>query len=173
MRRCGSGVVSAFVSNLVKENAVMLCTDVNRSATETTRSVVHSTKSDFVCADLLACIQPRQQFSLVVFNPPYVPTDEEEYQRSLRDRDIFASWAGGRNGRQVTDRFLADVGPYLANDGVMYLVLIDLNDVTDTLDYARKYGLLGTIAAKRLSGIELLYVLRFSKISAIRESATF
>lgn len=106
----------------------------------------------------------KSQLSVIIFNPPYVPTDQDEFQRALTQRDISASWAGGCNGREVIDRFLEQVPSYLCDDGVVYLVVIDINNVPDTLEFARKHALHGTIVAERSAGIEKLYVLRLYKI---------
>jgi release factor glutamine methyltransferase len=43
---------------------------------------------------------------LQVFNPPYVPTPDEEVERG----GIAAAWAGGYKGRVVIDRVLEQVG---------------------------------------------------------------
>lgn len=50
-----------------------------------------------MCCDATAHLQ--------LFNPPYVPTPDEEV---LRD-GIARAWAGGHMGRRVTDRLLAQV----------------------------------------------------------------
>ena len=41
---------------------------------------------------------------------------------------IQASWAGGRKGREVIDRFLPQVRHLLSPNGVLYLVTIEEND---------------------------------------------
>lgn len=43
-------------------------------------------------------------------------------------RGIEASWAGGRRGREVTDRFLSAVPQLLSTEGVFYLITIAEND---------------------------------------------
>ena len=65
----------------------------------------------------------RHKVDLLIFNPPYVPTPPEEMNRV----DIYASWAGGEDGREIIDRFLPTVEELLAPSGVFFLVLIEDN----------------------------------------------
>eukprot|EP00359_Climacostomum_virens_P004540 CAMPEP_0204900898 /NCGR_PEP_ID=MMETSP1397-20131031/2752_1 /ASSEMBLY_ACC=CAM_ASM_000891 /TAXON_ID=49980 /ORGANISM="Climacostomum Climacostomum virens, Strain Stock W-24" /LENGTH=179 /DNA_ID=CAMNT_0052069135 /DNA_START=355 /DNA_END=890 /DNA_ORIENTATION=- len=47
---------------------------------------------------------------VVICNPPYVVTSDEEYREGQALGDITASWAGGANGRMFINAFLKDVG---------------------------------------------------------------
>jgi release factor glutamine methyltransferase len=48
----------------------------------------------------------RHSVDLLIFNPPYVPTNTEEVDSAQCITDIAGSWAGGVNGMHVTDVFL-------------------------------------------------------------------
>lgn len=48
----------------------------------------------------------RHGVDIIVFNPPYVPTVEDEASGAQHGRDIQGSWAGGSDGMQVTEHFL-------------------------------------------------------------------
>lgn len=48
----------------------------------------------------------RHQVDIVLFNPPYVPTEYEEAQMAQQAGSISGAWAGGYDGMQVTDTFL-------------------------------------------------------------------
>lgn len=71
-------------------------------------------------------------FDIILFNPPYVPTSQEELDAAVQQKDpITAAWCGGPRGRVVLDRFLSMLPKYLACPGRCYLVLIRENDVDD------------------------------------------
>lgn len=112
---------------------------------------------------MFSAFKPGIQFEIIVFNPPYVPTDDNELQRALESRDISASWAGGREGRQVIDIFLDEFIRFLAKDGVMYLVLLEANKPIEVIEKANRAGFLVRTVMKRKAGIEQLYVLRFQQ----------
>lgn len=44
---------------------------------------------------------------LLIFNPPYVPTEDQELEDAQHEAKIAGSWAGGAVGMDVTDRLLA------------------------------------------------------------------
>ncbi|MDX1534805.1 MAG: HemK2/MTQ2 family protein methyltransferase, partial [Thermoplasmata archaeon] len=60
-------------------------------------------------------------FDVIAFNPPYLP---------LKPRGgwLDRAWSGGKNGEEVILRFLRNVGPFMAEDGVVYLLLSSQNE---------------------------------------------
>lgn len=83
-------------------------------------------KIDIVQDDLLGALMPRLQgaVDILVCNPPYVPTPDEEVGRG----GIAAAWAGGDRGRVVVDRLLPLVPRVLSPRGVLYLVTVPENE---------------------------------------------
>lgn len=49
------------------------------------------------------------QVDVLLFNPPYVPTEEEELYDAQEKARIAGSWAGGALGMDITDLLLAQV----------------------------------------------------------------
>lgn len=83
---------------------------------------------------------------ILLFNPPYVPTETEESSCAQNSADIAGSWAGGTGGMEVTDRLLQDVEVssfpvfwdtvddasqgLLSPQGRFYLVALKQNDIS-------------------------------------------
>lgn len=164
---CGSGEVSQNLTSIIS-NGLYFCTDVNIRAAEKTKQLLwkNSTTSqrpEVILCDLFSAFRPGVLFDVIMFNPPYVPTDKEEFDRAIRTRDLSASWAGGRDGREVIDRFLVDFIPFLRNGGFAYLVVLLVNDPHHISTLTESRGFTTTIVLKRRAGMEHLYILRFRK----------
>ena len=56
----------------------------------------------------------KNSVDILLFNPPYVPTESEEAYHAQSGMTLPGSWAGGTDGMQVTDLFLPDVPVSLA-----------------------------------------------------------
>ncbi|XP_076579922.1 methyltransferase N6AMT1 [Chaetodon auriga] len=159
----GSGVVSAFLASVVGPSAFYLCTDVNPAAAQCTAETAscNSISLQPVLTSLVECLLPRLggKVDVLLFNPPYVVTPSEE----VGGTGIEAAWAGGRRGREVTDRFLPLVAQLLSSKGLFYLVAIAENDPEEIIRLLGQSGLRGESCLSTRAGNERLSVLRFHR----------
>jgi release factor glutamine methyltransferase len=97
---------------------------MNQHAVETTQATLeaHGIHADVTATDTVSGLEKRLagMADVVVVNPPYVPTPEEE----IEIKGIAASWAGGLNGHQVIDRILP-VCELLSEKGCMYMIVLE------------------------------------------------
>ena len=95
----GSGVVATYLAKLTRNN--VLAVDINEAACALTMRAAEANgaRVDVVRGDLCGALRSYSVDALV-FNPPYVPTEDEE----VGGNGIEASWAGGLRGRRVLDR---------------------------------------------------------------------
>ncbi len=88
----------------------------------------------------------KEKYDLIVFNPPYLPGSPKTM--------IERSWLGGRDGREVIERFLSEVRRYLKVNGSFFLVLSSINKPDDLI---KKFHL-RIIKRKKLFFEELICV---------------
>lgn len=94
---------------------------------------------------------------LLIFNPPYVATEQDECNL----RNLTASWAGGKNGMEVTWRFIEQANILLSPKGQFYLVLEKVNNPFNVIDeIEKKYPINCKVILDRKCGIEHLYIIR-------------
>jgi release factor glutamine methyltransferase len=75
-------------------------------------------------------------FDVVVFNPPYLPTDPDE----AGDDWMEVALSGGEDGREVIDPFLESVGRVLAPDGYVLLLVSTLTNLEAVRETAAGVG---------------------------------
>ncbi|XP_042532959.1 methyltransferase N6AMT1 isoform X1 [Dipodomys spectabilis] len=159
----GSGVVSAFLASMIGPQALYMCTDINPDAAACTLETARCNKVQIqpIITDLVKGLLPRlkEKVDLLVFNPPYVVTPPEE----VGSQGIEAAWAGGRDGREVMDKFFPLASDLLSPRGLFYLVTIKENNPGEILKTLNTKGLQGTTALSRQAGQEILSVLKFTK----------
>ena len=205
----GSGVVSAHVLNLLSLHGhprpISLCIDISpiacnaslRTATANNRSRSNFA-IDAICSDLLGSFLPRIQnnVDLLIFNPPYVPTPDDEVisqamahslsqslssstisnsenksstnALNLESHFLTASWAGGERGRRVLDRALPQIAESLSRPyGRAYIVLVEENDPEQIAKEAIVYGLKMKIVKRTKAKNENLLVVLFTIASVV------
>ncbi|KAI6184472.1 MTS domain-containing protein [Aphelenchoides bicaudatus] len=164
---CGSGVVSTFVGllpGLQAQLPVFICTDLNPNAlacsSQTAQLNERPNMLNFVNCNLVDALNANNLIDVLIFNPPYVPTNEEAGD------NLEHCYAGGPQGRNAVDRLLPQIPSLLSQpNGVFYLVALHQNDIDQLCSSMIDKGIKGTVFTKRRCGIELLYIIKFTWIS--------
>lgn len=128
------GTGSGYVAGTVAETtgARVLGSDINPHACRRAREA----GVEAVRADLVAPFRDAA-FDLVTFNPPYLPTAEEEERDDWMERAL----SGGESGREVVDPFLDTVRRVLSPEGRVLLLVSSLTGIDAVRDRARSNGL--------------------------------
>lgn len=156
----GSGTVITYLAQLLTSldiKSSFLAIDINPIACEVTKQTARCNNChvDVVQADLVSTIRPRS-IDILLFNPPYVPTPNEE----ISGTGIEVSWAGGEDGRVVIDRLLPMVSSVLSATGVFYMILVEENKPKEVVRELGDLGFASNIVLKRRASNELLMVLK-------------
>ncbi|XP_053676024.1 uncharacterized protein LOC128726251 [Anopheles nili] len=176
----GSGILITALSKCFPAGSChCIGVDINPDACRMTckTAQLNRTSLDVVNMNLLDGVRSGS-IDLLVFNPPYVPTGStasslEEHIEEFRSPDsqrLVHSWAGGTDGRAVTDLVLADLNRILSADGVFYLLLLKENKPNEVLERVHSDGFQGCILKERRIRGEHLYVLRIQRINCPSQS---
>ena len=90
------------------QHAFCLAIDINDLAAESTYLTAQHNNIpvfDVIQDDLFRAFRWREAIDVLLFNPPYVPTESSE----VGSHGIEAAWAGGIDGREVIDRVLPQI----------------------------------------------------------------
>ncbi|MCX9010324.1 MAG: class I SAM-dependent methyltransferase [Candidatus Methanoperedens sp.] len=148
---CGSGIVSAVIK--ANTGAKVIGIDINPYAARCTKE----NGIEAVRGDLLGCIKGR--FDIILFNPPYLPTAEEE-----RTRDwLNAALDGGYDGKRTIYRFLEDAGNCLARGGKILMLVSSLTGIEEVKSRMRALGYAVEERRQERFSFEILTVIAAAK----------
>jgi release factor glutamine methyltransferase len=158
----GCGILAIFATEKAAE---VVAVDINpyavHCAKENAKANHVGGKILFVQGDLFAPIKMAEQFDLILFNAPYLPSKDVQSESWLE-----RAWAGGQKGRQVIDRFACESPKYLKKGGSILLVQSTLSDVSETLHRFREGGLEADVSARRaLPFFETIVIVKAKRLS--------
>ena len=138
----GSGIVAMYASRLTDRITV---TDINSDAcllAERNFKDNNIKNIEILFGNLFEPVKTRK-FDVILFNTPYLPTEEDE----VIDDTINYAFDGGLNGRKVIDIFLNEVGNHLNDGGIVQMIQSSLSDNQKTLDRLDELGFIAEIKA--------------------------
>ncbi|KKH94157.1 modification methylase HemK [Methanosarcina sp. 1.H.T.1A.1] len=149
----GSGFVSAVLRTNVKGIRV-LATEINPHAA----SCAKANGVEVIRTDLFRGLKPENRktsFDLILFNPPYLPTSEEEKVPGW----LNYAFDGGASGRETLDRFLDEVRNYLSPGGKILVLISSITGLEAVKEKMEKMGFkVDVVGRKKISFEELMVV---------------
>lgn len=116
---------------------------------------------DFRQGDLFEPINEGEKFSIIIFNAPYLPTDETDRDRT----HLTISWDGGPTGRDVIDRFISSSANFTKKGGRILLIQSDLAGIEKTVEKFSSVGFKARVVARRKLFFETIILLRAERES--------
>ena len=115
----GTGFVSSVL--LANANVELTATDINPHAARCAKS----NSIEMIRTDMFNGLKVESCFDMIIFNPPYLPTSDDEKVPGW----LNYAFDGGRDGRMAVERFLDHVCGYLVSDGVILLLVSSLTGI--------------------------------------------
>jgi release factor glutamine methyltransferase len=148
---CGSGIVPAVIK--ANTGAKIAGIDINPDAAKCTKE----NGIDAIRGDMLSCIKGK--FDMIIFNPPYLPTSEEERTGGW----LNTALDGGDDGRRVIYRFLEEAGRCLAGKGKLLLLVSSLSGIEEVKSKMKALGYTVEIKSQERFMFETLAVIVATK----------
>jgi release factor glutamine methyltransferase len=141
----GCGILGTVAA---EKAAQVVAIDINPHAVRCARenAVLNHVNDRIFCiqGDLFTAIKNRARFDLILFNAPYLPSEDAEETSWLE-----SAWSGGPSGRRVIDRFVHDAPKYLKPGGRLLLLQSTLSNVNDTLEKLERENFTVTVVAEK------------------------
>jgi len=131
----GTGIVAIFASTLTDK---IVATDINFNAIELAEKNFELNGINNIQLLLGNLFEPveNQKFDVILFNLPYLPTEESE----ILDDNLNYAFDGGLDGRNVIDEFLNQLPNHLNPGGRVQLIQSSLSNIEETISNLKHLG---------------------------------
>ena len=119
----GSGILLKTAEKIGIKKQNIFALDINQKA------VKHCRKLGFNCIYSNLFENVNGKFSIVVFNPPYLPQDKYDKEKDT---------TGGKKGSETINKFLKQAKKHLEKNGRIFLLTSSLTKGINWLNYHRK-----------------------------------
>ena len=151
---CGAGLVTMSVAK--KAYRVVSVDHSFDAVRNTLENLIRNDLYDgchVIESDLLGAFSPSFKFSLIVFNPPYLPEDDER-------TDLDHALIGGTKGTEMTQRFIRQAVEHLVKGGRIFTVVSNLTDIDSIKLTMKECGLTVEVASESCLFFEKIQVLK-------------
>lgn len=165
----GSGVIITAVAKSLQESACF-AVDINPCACAVTKRTakLNETNLHVINMNLLNGFRPNS-VDILVFNPPYVVTTDEELLEDdgaygdAFNANIKKSWAGGVDGRRIMDKVFDRLDCILTKNGIAYVLVIEENKPQEIIVKLKALKFNTAIVAERRIRGEHLFILKIQR----------
>ncbi|MDR2873799.1 MAG: methyltransferase [Methanobrevibacter sp.] len=139
----GTGIIAMNASILAKS---VIATDINYDALKLAEKNIKSNKIKNIklCYGNLFNPVQNKKFDLILFNPPYLPTDKED----ILEDDLNYAFDGGIDGMKTITSFLNQLKSHLKDKGKVQMIHSSLSKVEETIRILKSKGFQTEITAK-------------------------
>ncbi len=153
----GAGIQAMIAAS---KGGEVTAVDINNKAIECLRYNAELNKLEIRIIKSNMFSEINYSFDLIVFNPPYLPEDEMD-----PEDELTLAWDGGKDGRDVVDRFLEQFESHLNREGRVLLIQSSLNGLDSTMKKFKELGFKPEIILQKNFFFEKLYVIRAGRLS--------
>lgn len=152
----GSGIQG--INSAMQGAGNIVSTDVNETALlnaqKNAKALGFDKIFEFRKGNLFDCLKKNEKFDVIVFNPPYVISEEKKH----------ADLDGGVKGREVLDRFLKGFAVYLKKGGRCFFLQSSLNGEEESTKLLEEQGFEAKVVARKKLFFEELLVFRALRV---------
>lgn len=150
---CGAGLLTLGAARIARR---VVAIDISLKAARNTLRNLERNGLEHPCSvmqsDLLGSIPPAALFSVIAFNPPYLP-----YDGTITEMDH--ALVGGVKGTELTERFIKQAIRHLQRGGSVFVVSSSLANIKDLRNVMANCGLRTEIVASVSVFFEKIQVL--------------
>lgn len=120
---CGAGLGTLVAASKARR---VVSLDISHHAV---RNTIHNLRNNslgqnvsILQSDLFGGISNTAKFSMIMFNPPYLPVDDAT-------TEMDHALIGGKEGSELTERFVNEASSYIIQGGSVYVVVSTLANI--------------------------------------------